>query len=354
MNQIKNKKILEILINGQESVLNALKKMDILERKLLIVIKEDKFVGLLSIGDIQRAIIKNLSLEISVMEIIRDDIRVAYTDDSKEKIIAEMMEHRMECMPVLDRGKNLMDVIFWEDIFGEKIEIPEKLNIPVVIMAGGEGSRLKPLTNILPKALIPIHDKTIIEDIMDQFVKAGCHDFYISVNYKAEMIKQYLENLKNPAYHFQFFQEKKPLGTAGSLSMLSDMITSTFFVSNCDIIIKQNLGEVYKYHKDNKNEITIVAALKHYQIPYGTIESGTDGILTSLSEKPEITYKINSGVYIMEPETLSLIPRDRFFHITELILKIKRNKGRVGIFPISEKSWYDYGLFENLPFMIKR
>jgi NDP-sugar pyrophosphorylase family protein len=171
------------------------------------------------------------------------------------------------------------------------------------------------------------------------------------VNYKADMIKDYLKSIKNSAYRMHFFQEEKPLGTAGSLYLLSDKLSSTFFVTNCDIIIKQDLAEVYKYHKENKNDITIVAALKRYQIPYGTLESGMNGILTSLSEKPEITFKINSGVYILEPETLSLIPRDEFFHITDLILKIKRNNGRVGVFPISDKSWYDYGLFENLPFV---
>ena len=125
-----------------------------------------------------------------------------------------------------------------------------------VIMAGGEGTRLKPLTNILPKPLIPIFDKTIIEDIMDQFVKAGCNEFYISVNYKADMIRHYLQDLNNPSYHIQYFQEEKPLGTAGSLYLLLESISTTFFVTNCDIIIKQDLGEVYKYHKENKNDIT--------------------------------------------------------------------------------------------------
>jgi len=354
MNPTTQKNTEKITLHGGETILFALKKMDILERKLLIIIKDDKFIGLLSIGDIQRAIIKNLSLETEVRELIRDDIRVAYNNDNIEKVKADMIEQRIECMPILDKNANLVDVIFWEDIVSGKADLLEKINIPVVIMAGGEGTRLKPLTNILPKPLIPIVDKTIIEDIMDQFVKTGCNEFYISVNYKAEMIKHYLESLNNPAYHLQFFQEQKPLGTAGSLYLLSDKLSSTFFVTNCDIIVKQDLTEVYKYHKENKNDITIVAALKHYQIPYGTIESGINGILTSLSEKPEITFKINSGVYILEPETLSSIPRDDFFHITDLILKIKRKRGRVGVFPISEKSWQDYGLFENLPFNIKR
>jgi dTDP-glucose pyrophosphorylase len=327
--------------------------MDTLDKKLLIVIDNEKFIGLLSIGDIQRAIIKNLSLETQIIKIIRDDILVTYEDDNIDTAKAEMVKERIECMPVLDKNNNLIDVIFWEDIVGSIIDLREKINVPVVIMAGGEGTRLKPLTNILPKPLIPIFDKTIIEDIMDQFVKAGCNEFYISVNYKADMIRHYLQDLNNPSYHIQYFQEEKPLGTAGSLYLLLESISTTFFVTNCDIIIKQDLGEVYKYHKENKNDITLVAALKHYQIPYGTIESGVDGILTSLSEKPEITFKINSGVYILEPKTLSIIPKDEFFNITDLIIKIKKRKGRVGIFPISEKSWQDYGLLENIPFINK-
>jgi dTDP-glucose pyrophosphorylase len=353
MNTATREKIEKITIKGEETILSALKRMDILERKLLIILSENKFAGLLSIGDIQRAVIKNLPLDTMVKEVLRADITVARTNDDIGEIRAKMLEERIECMPVIDLDNELADVIFWEDIIGGEVKISEKLNVPVVIMAGGEGSRLKPLTNVLPKPLIPVVDKTIIEDIMDQFVMAGCNEFYISVNYKAEMIKNYLQNLNNPDYHFHFFQEEKPLGTAGSLYLLADKISTTFFVSNCDIIIKQDLAEVYKYHKENNNDITIVAALKHYQIPYGTIESGIDGILTSLSEKPEITFKINSGVYILNPDVLSLIPKGKFFHITDLILKLKNKKGRVGIFPISEKSWLDYGLLENLPFIAR-
>lgn len=355
MMMLSNKeKIDKITLHGEENILFALKRMDVLERKLLIILQGKRFKGLISIGDLQRAIIRDLPMDTKVTELIREDIRVAKIGDSREKIKAEMISERIECMPVVDLKNNLVDVIFWEDIIGGQFNLTGKINIPVVIMAGGEGTRLKPLTNILPKPLIPIFNNTIIEDIMDQFVKAGCSKFYISVNYKAEMIKNYLKSLKNPNYNFHFFQEEKPSGTAGSLSLLAGKITSTFFVSNCDIIIEQDLAEVYNYHKANRNDITVIAALKHYKIPYGTLESGSNGILTSLSEKPEITFKINSGVYLLEPHTLSSIPPNEFFHITDLILKIKKMKGRVGIFPISEKSWKDYGLLENLPFIMKK
>lgn len=351
MDPNKRKKIEKITLNGEESILFALKKMDNLEKKLLIILSGDKFAGLLSIGDIQRAIIKDIPLETMVKDVLRDGIMVARPDDNEGETRLKMMEERIECMPVVDDQNILVDVIFWEDIISGEVKIREKLDVPVVIMAGGEGTRLKPLTNVLPKPLIPVVDKTIIEDIMDQFVKSGCREFYISLNYKAEMIKHYLQGLNNPDYHFHFFQEEKPLGTAGSLYLLSDKISSTFFVSNCDIIIRQDLADVFKYHTENRNKITIVAALKHYKIPYGTIESGAGGQLTSLSEKPEITFKINSGVYVLEPDVLPLIPKEKFFHITDLILKLKNKKEKVGIFPISEKSWLDYGLLENLPFV---
>jgi|LSQX01.3.fsa_nt_gb dTDP-glucose pyrophosphorylase/CBS domain-containing protein len=351
MDQEKLKKIDRITLNGEETILFALKKMDNLEKKLLIILNGNKFAGLLSIGDIQRAIIKNIPLETMVKDILRDGIMVARPEDDQRQTRLKMMEERIECMPVIDHEDTLVDVIFWEDIISGEVKIREKLNVPVVIMAGGEGTRLKPLTNVLPKPLIPVVDKTIIEDIMDQFVKAGCREFHISLNYKAEMIKNYLNNLNNPDYRINFFQEEKPLGTAGSLYLLSEKMTSTFFVSNCDIIIKQDLVDVFKYHIENENKITVVAALKHYKIPYGTIESGEGGLLDSLSEKPEITFKINSGVYILEPDVLKLIPKEKFYHITDLILKLKNKKERVGIFPISEKSWIDYGLLENLPFI---
>jgi len=220
--QINSEKVQSILIDEYESVLFALKKMDMLERKLLIVIRDDRFAGLISIGDIQRAIIRNIPLDTIVRDVLREDISVVRTNDDMERIKAKMIAERIECMPVLGFDNTLEDVIFWEDIIGGEIKAGNKLNIPVVIMAGGEGSRLKPLTNVLPKPLIPVVDKTIIEDIMNQFVSVGCSEFYISVNYKAEMIKQYLLSLNNPDYHFHFFQEGKPLGTAGSLYLLKD------------------------------------------------------------------------------------------------------------------------------------
>jgi dTDP-glucose pyrophosphorylase len=339
-----NSRITEITIEKTTSIIAALKQMDEKKHKLLLVLDKGLFYSLLSIGDIQRAIIANVPLEEPVSKILRPEVRVAKKTDNKEQIKAHMRERRNDFMPIVDDEKNLVDVIFWDDLFESKREKENpELNLPVVIMAGGKGSRLRPLTNVLPKPLIPIGEQTILEDIMDRFTDCGCHDFYISVNYKAEVIKHYFQNLHNPSYNIAYFQEEKPLGTAGSLHLLKDKFNTTFFVSNCDIIIDEDYAQILDYHKQSGNEITVVAAIKNYAIPYGTLETGSSGRLKSIQEKPDLTLKINTGMYILEPHLINEIPQNVFYHITSLIDKLIRENRKVGVFPINEGSWTDIG-----------
>lgn len=331
------------IIPFNATLLEALRKMDALGKKLLIVMKNEKFFGLLSAGDIQRAIIQDKPLDTNVSEILRENIRVAKPEDSFDEIKLMMLEFRMELCPVLDNKKNIINVYFWEDLFKEqKLKPKRQFSLPVIVMAGGFGKRMKPLTDVLPKPLLPINEKTIIEHIFDRFYEHGCNNYYISVNYKSELIEFYLNNLHLP-YNIHYFKEDNPMGTAGSLSLLKGKIDQTFFVSNCDILIEQDYSEILDYHEKNNNEITVVVALKTYLIPYGTIESGINGELKRLNEKPELTFKINSGMYILEPNIIEEIPENEFFHITTLIEKVKRRGGKVGVFPVSEKSWKDIG-----------
>lgn len=343
------KRIKERSIKPTDSLLKAIKKMDGLGVKSLLVTDgKDLFVGMLSIGDIQRAIIRNDSLQSHVAKILRPNPRVASEDLSLDQIKGEMVKFRMEFMPVIDKFRNIIKVYFWEDLFIDKPHVPVKqFSLPVVIMAGGFGTRLKPLTNVMPKPLIPIGEKTIIEEIFERFGNHGCNEFFVSVNYKAELIEFYLKN-QNLPYQLEFFKEEKPMGTAGSLSLLKGQLSETFFVSNCDILIEQDYSEILDYHRSNKNEITVVAALKHFPIAYGTIETGENGRLLKLEEKPELTFKINSGMYVLEPHLLDEIPENQIFHITHLIEKIVERKGKVGVFPVSEKSWKDLGSWEEL------
>ena len=203
-----NKKFKELTINLTDSIASALKQMDQINKKLLIVVENGKYYSMLSIGDIQRAIIKGIDLNTPVEKILREDVVVASETDDMDKIKQHMLQGRNEYMPIVDKNGEIKNVIYWEDIFKKEEKLRRNIiNLPVVIMAGGIGSRLKPITNVLPKALIPIGDKTILEQIMDFFMEQGCNNFYLSINHKSDMIKYYINNLKQDIYNIEFIEK---------------------------------------------------------------------------------------------------------------------------------------------------
>jgi len=334
----------KISIPKSASVVEALAKMDKEGVKLLIVLENGLFYGLISIGDIQRAILGKKPFTTPVNEILRSNVSVATTGDDLEEVKQRMLMRKIEFMPVINAEKEVVDVLFWEDIFNG-FPLPslfEKIDLPVVIMAGGRGERLKPLTNVIPKPLIPIGDKPIIDEIIESFQVNGCSKFYISVNYLSEMIRDYFRRKGGTAI-IEFIEETKPLGTAGSLSYLKGKIETPFFVNNCDIIIKQNYADIYKYHRENNNEITIVSSLKSTKVPYGLVETKENGRITGITEKPYINYMVNTGLYLLEPHLLDEIKEDEYLDITTLLEKILKRGGRAGSFPVSENSWFDIG-----------
>ncbi len=346
-------KIKERVISPSVSLLDAMKHMDETKVKMLFVFEGDHFEGIVTIGDIQRAIIKNVLLSEPLFNIVDKNKKYASPQEDKEQVRSKMMNLRAECMPVVDENGELVDVYFWDELFKHsESQKRESINLPVVIMAGGMGTRLKPITNVIPKPLVPVGDKTILEVIMDQFEGIGCHKFYMSVNYKADMMKYYLSQLDHK-YDIEFFMEDKPLGTIGSVSLLKGKITTPFFVSNCDSINEQDYRDVYDYHVNNHNDMTIVTMVKSFKIPYGVIETGADGLMTALKEKPEQTYQVNTGVYILNPDLIDEIPEGEFFHITHLMEKVQLRGGRVGCFPVSEHSWKDMGEWPEYLKMIK-
>lgn len=338
-------KFKELSINKDASILQALQQMDTARHKMLLVFDEDKFYSIITIGEIQRAIIGHKDMATPIVEIINVQ-RKAYASvyDSEDHIRNRMLQIRAEFMPVLNDSGDIVKLYHWSDFFSNNnISLTDNpIDIPVVIMAGGKGTRLKPITNVIPKPLVPIGKKTILEEIMDQFETIGCKHFYMSINYKSNMIRYYLNQLEHK-YNIEFFEEDRPLGTIGSITLLKDKINTPFFVSNCDIVIDQDYRDVYSYHTDNRNDITIVAAIKSFKIPYGVIETGEDGLMTGLKEKPELTYMINTGVYILNRDCIDMIPHGEFFHITQLMEKIRANGGRVGCFPVADGAWHDMG-----------
>ena len=340
-----SERIQKKIVSSEKTLIQTMKLMDEAFTKLLLVFDGEKFLGIITNGDLQRAIIAHTSFDTPIGKIVsREGKLYAHVGDNREKIKEWMLVKRAELMPVLDKHDQLADVIFWDDLLADAVveDKRPKIDIPVVIMAGGKGTRLKPITNVIPKPLVPVGEKTILEVILDQFEGIGCHKFYMSVNYKADMMKYYLSQL-NHKYDIEFFMEDKPLGTIGSVSLLKGKISTPFFVSNCDSINEQDYRDVWDYHVNNHNDMTIVTMVKSFKIPYGVIETGEDGLMTALKEKPEQTYQVNTGVYILNPELIDEIPEGEFFHITHLMEKVQKRGGRVGCFPVSESSWKDMG-----------
>jgi dTDP-glucose pyrophosphorylase len=334
-----------LLIKCGSRVRDALKQLEETERKTLFVVEGDnRLVGTLTDGDIRRWILAEGNLDGTVEKICNMSPCVAHRGYDVEWVKRQMLEKRISSIPVIGAGREVIDVLFWDDLFGESVarkNVPP-IDLPVVIMAGGKGTRLDPFTKILPKPLIPLGEKTVIEIIIDSFVQYGVAKFYVSVNYKSKIIKSYFEEL-NPPYAIEYIHEDKPLGTAGSLFHLRGNVGTSLIVTNCDVIIKADYRDIVEQHKSSRDDITLVASVKNYNIPYGVCELGNGGALSRIQEKPEYHFLVNTGMYLLRPETLELIPENELFHITHLIEKVQRAGGRIGVFPISDKSWIDTG-----------
>ena len=337
-----------ILIDPETSVRNAMQQLDKTAEKILFVVEQDnKLRGSLTDGDIRRWILNEGSLKTPVSKVCFKGTFYVKNGYNLDDVKAEIIKRKIVYVPVTNEQKQIIEFLVWDRLFDQGVQrrVQAKLEIPVVIMAGGKGTRLDPFTRILPKPLIPIGDKTILEIIIDKFVQYQVNQFYISVNYKARIIKAYLEELNNNHDYF-YLEENKPLGTAGALAQLKDQVKTPVLVTNCDIIIDMDYADLARHHIEKGNDITMVASVKHYNIPYGVCEIENGGQLREIKEKPEYSFLINTGMYILSPAVLSLIPENELFHITHLIEKVSETGGKVGIYPISENAWVDTGEWE--------
>lgn len=342
----------DLFVSKDMSIKEAIIRLDKTAKRILMVIEEDKLIGIVTDGDIRRWILKNGNLQDEVSLVMNNSPKYIYEKDriKAKKVLKKMM---IESIPVLNESNEVMDIIFWNDNFNNKLNHYEKLDNSVVIMAGGKGSRLDPYTKIIPKPLIPIGDIPIVERIINRFNEYGCNKFYLTVNYKKNMIKAYFSD-EDKGYEINFVDEDQPLGTAGGLSMMKDKLKDTFFVSNCDILIDANYSNILKQHKKSKNKITLVTSLKNYIIPYGVIEINNNGVIKNMTEKPEYDFLVNTGMYILEPEVLNDIPENTFFHITDLINDYISKGENVGVYPVSENEWLDMGQFKEMENMLER
>ena len=337
----------DILILPDTSLYDAMHALDSTSEKVMLVVDDKKYLlGSLTDGDLRRHILKNNDLEGNIESIYNKDPIFVYESENNIKLIRKMfIDKKIELIPVINRERIVVDYITWAEAFKNHnvlSTIKRTLSTPVVIMAGGKGTRLDPLTRILPKPLIPIGNSTIIELIIDKFLNYNVSNFYLSVNHKSEIIKAYFKE-KTLKYNIEFIEEKIPLGTAGGLRPLIQLMEQPFFVTNCDIILEIDYAELLDFHMNNGSSISLVASMKNYSIPYGVCEISSDGELAQIREKPKSNLLVNTGLYILSPEVLRFIPENEEYHMTNLIRDVKANDLKVGVIPVSENSWIDIG-----------
>ena len=340
----KNKNIVKNDIN----IAHAIKKLNKLFIKCLIVIdkKNQKLIGSVTDGDIRRSILKGKKLSSSINSTIKKNSLFYYEEKFSKKKAIKIIKNsvnRVEIIPIVSKEKKILRLVTSKTLNIKKIINNKKIskNTKIVIMAGGKGTRLKPFTNILPKPLIPVKGKTVIEHIISSFVKQNIKEFIFTLNYKTKLLKSYFEELK-PKYKINYIEEKKPLGTAGSLKLVNTKSTDYLLVTNCDTIINIDYSKLINFHIKNNNSLTIVACKKNYKFPYGTCKLNKYGEFIKISEKPKNKVLVNIGMYLINKNMLKFIKSNQKFDMTQLIKIIKKNN-RVDIYPIEQNSWKDIG-----------
>jgi len=328
----------DIVITQDASIGDAMQLIDSTGLRLCMVCdSSNRIIGLVTDGDIRRGLLKKLDLSSSITKIVRSDFHYVVNNSGWE-LEADFLAcaYNLECVPILDNKGHL-----YELIFSDRHRLYKSKENPVVIMAGGLGTRLRPLTDDCPKPLLRVGSRPILERIIIYFKYYGFKNFYISLGYLGEMISDYFKNGESLGVNIQYLHEDKRRGTAGALSLFPKKPLLPFIVTNGDLIMHVNLDEFLDSHLKNNLVGTMCVRQHRIQIPFGVVN--TDGqLFTGIVEKPNYSFLINAGLYCLNPEALDLIPSDTFFDMTSLFNKFMEHEYKAGIFQWDGK-WVDIG-----------
>ena len=347
-----------LLIKPNANIKNALEQLNKTGEKCLVVVdKKNKLLGTISDGDVRKAILKGKFYKNKINEFYqKNPIFLRKENYSLSQAKNVLIKKRIDIIPIIEKSRKVIDVLTFEKIFkkNKNKHKSSTFSKTVVIMAGGKGSRLEPFTSILPKPLVPINEKPVIEHIIEKFVDNNNNvNFFITLNYKSRVLRAFFQE-KKTNYKLSFVEETKPLGTAGGLSLLEGKIKKPFLVTNCDTIININFDHLMSFHISNRNSLTLVASSKEYIIPYGTCKLNKSGQLRGIIEKPKLDFFVNIGLYVFSPDIIKLIPKKRAYDMPDLIKLVKRKKKRIGVYPIDDKSWIDVGQWSEYHKAIKK
>jgi dTDP-glucose pyrophosphorylase len=332
MNSVEN-----IIVNSSSSIRKAMKIIDTGNMKIALVVdKDQRLLGTVSDGDIRRSILRGIDLDSPVESSMNCDFIYLKSGESKEKILQLAKRNKIYQVPIVDENFILVGVEEVRDLLFSR-EYSNK----VVLMVGGLGTRLRPLTYTTPKSLLKVGDKPILENIVENFSKYGFKNFILSVNYKSEMIEEYFGDGKKFGVNIQYVHEHKRMGTAGSLSFIKDQLTEDFFIMNGDLLTNINFEHLIDFHHRSDSEATMCVREYDFQVPYGVVNLKDHNII-SIKEKPLHKFFVNAGIYMLNPSVLKYIPEDSFFDMPTLFNVLIQEKRKALSFPIREY-WLDIG-----------
>ncbi len=333
--------IKDILVDTDTSIKETIKVIDRGARQIALVVDhKGKLLGTVTDGDVRRGIIGGIDLNSRITKIMNKEFYALAADTPREDLINAFKSRSYNQIPLVDEDGIIKDLAILNEIIKE-----EKKDNQVVLMVGGLGSRLRPLTRNTPKPLLQVGDKPILETIVEQFKAYGFHRFTFCTNYEAEQIEDYFGQGGRWDVEIEYLREEKRMGTVGALSLIEEKPDKPFFVMNGDLLTRLNFESMLRYHQQDDFDLTIGSREYNYQIPYGVIDLEENRV-TDLVEKPNHQVFVNAGVYILNPELIDLIPEDEFFDMTDLINKLIARDGSVGGFPIREY-WLDIGQHED-------
>ncbi len=348
------------IIKKATSIKEALKKMRQSGTKnLFITNSTNQLIGSVSNGDIRNAILKKTKLSVPIYSFanLNPKFLLKIKDGfNKKKADLLFQKHQVDLIPIVDNNKIIQDIISWSDFYN-KAQINNKTKkkffkdkVDVIIMAGGKGTRLKPFTDILPKPLMPIKNKTVIEHILNSFSKHGLKNFFITINFKSEILKAYLKELRMN-YKLNYIKEKTPLGTIGAVKLIKKN-TKNIILTNCDVIHKVDMLNLYNFHLKNNYDITLVASTKKYVIPYGICKFKKNDF-EKFEEKPELNFFVNTGLYIIKSSLKKMIATNLRLDATDFINSVNNAKYRIGVYKIKDNQWFDTGKWSELKNTLK-
>jgi len=328
------------LLPHNSTIKDALVKLNVLGKDaiLFVVDNKDALLGSLTDGDVRRGFLKGVTIEDNVNSIIQEKPHfIRKGEESIQKIIKDR-DGDFKTLPVINKDNKVVNVLNFR-------KLRSYLPIDAVIMAGGKGTRLRPLTLTTPKPLLKVGDKPIIEHNLDRLALYGIDDFWISVKYLGEQIENYFGDGKNKNTKIDYVWEDKPLGTIGAVSKIKNFSHDYVLITNSDILTNLDYESFFLDFIDQAADLSVVTIPYQVSIPYAVLET-SDRHLKSFKEKPTYTYYSNGGIYLMKKEVLDLIPEGEFFNATDLMEKLIENKSKVISYPLAGY-WLDIGKQED-------